>query len=235
MTTADSSSALDEGALLRAVLDRDERAWRELVRRYDATLRAMIRETAEPIFALAETDVEDVLGDFWLYLLEDDLRLLRAFDPSRHDRLLAWLKLLVSQLTHKHARALRRRSENESDHVQVTAPTKQPSIASDRLLTPQEVADRLKVSRKQAYRLIRAYMAPCSIGARTLRVTAAQVEAFIQRRTRPTPNALSPSGRSSVRRVTSAKIASGVQFQSKRVQPKLPRTRPKEAGAAGNP
>jgi excisionase family DNA binding protein len=50
--------------------------------------------------------VEDVLGDFWLRLVDDDMRWLRAFDPARGGSLLAFLALRVGQTAAEYARRL---------------------------------------------------------------------------------------------------------------------------------
>src|SRR5258708_13668174 len=68
----------DDDKLLDAVLARDSRAWRELVQRYECRLRDAIREAVTDEHDVTESDVDDVLGDFWLLLLEDDLRRLRG-------------------------------------------------------------------------------------------------------------------------------------------------------------
>src|SRR5262249_42118891 len=97
--------------LLERVLQRDEKAWRELVRSHEGRLRVVIAESAEAIHPLADDDGDDILGDFWLMLLEDDLRRLRSFDG---DNLVGWLSLLASQVAANAARKLARGPRFES-------------------------------------------------------------------------------------------------------------------------
>lgn len=92
-------------AILAAVLRREPRAWRDLVRRHDARLREAVQEIAGSEDPLPDADVDDVLGDFWLMLLEDDLRRLRGFTG---DDLEGWMSMLAGQLAINRARKLAR-------------------------------------------------------------------------------------------------------------------------------
>jgi len=95
----------DEAVQLRLVLSRDERGWSEFVRRYDPPLREVIhhaaRATAHP---LTPDQVDDVMSDFWVLALENDLRLFRAFNPARGASLLTWLTFHVAQVAFEHVR-----------------------------------------------------------------------------------------------------------------------------------
>lgn len=161
---------MTERRLIEAVLKRDARAWAEFVRRYEGALRTEVQLVASGI---SDEDVDDVLGDLWLRLVEDDLRHIRAFAEATPDELIAWLKLLVGQLTAKYLRAQRR-----------SAPTVEAGDDEEatQLLTPREVGERLRVSTKQAYRLIREHMKPVAVGTRMVRVERRSVEEFIRRR-----------------------------------------------------
>jgi integrase len=106
------AAAAEDATLLRAVIQRDRRAWHQLVARYTDGLRFAVREAAEPIHSLDETEIEDVIGDLWLLLLEDDLRRLRSFEKSRgRSDLWSWLAMLATQVActraHKLARSPR--------------------------------------------------------------------------------------------------------------------------------
>jgi hypothetical protein len=98
----------DDVALVRAALARDAHAWRKLVDRHHGTLRAVIAQAAEGIHPITEDQVDDLLGDFWLLLLEDHLRRLRAFLQSDDADLGGWLALLATQVACNHARKLAR-------------------------------------------------------------------------------------------------------------------------------
>jgi excisionase family DNA binding protein len=105
--TASSERAppVDETSELDAVLKRgarDQRAWNAFVRKYDPPLRAVVRHAAEAVSPLDDAQVGDVLGDFWLRLVENDLRPLRTFNPSRGSSLLTWLTFHVAQVAYEH-------------------------------------------------------------------------------------------------------------------------------------
>lgn len=91
-----SLAKLDESSLLAAVIANDQRAWSELVRRYQPALRDVVRDIVE-----VESEIDDVLGTFWLQMVEDDMRWLRAFTPSRNASLLKWLTIHLSHLAHE--------------------------------------------------------------------------------------------------------------------------------------
>lgn len=86
---------------LDAILRGDESAWRRFVATYDPPLRAVVRHAAEATHPLAEDEIDDVLGDFWLAVVADDKRLLRAFNPRRGAPLMTWLTFHVARITHE--------------------------------------------------------------------------------------------------------------------------------------
>ena len=99
-------AALDEVSELAAVLARDEAAWRRFVGRYNESLRAVVRHATEVTHPLSDDQVDDVLGDFWLALVANDMRMLRAFNPTRGAALLTWLTFHVAHVVHEHLRRL---------------------------------------------------------------------------------------------------------------------------------
>jgi DNA-directed RNA polymerase specialized sigma24 family protein len=90
--------------LMADVLARDRRAWRMLVELHEPALRSVVREAAPLEHSLSDDEIDDVLGDFWLLLLEDDLRRLRGFQQSGGSDLGAWLALVVHEVTRKELR-----------------------------------------------------------------------------------------------------------------------------------
>jgi excisionase family DNA binding protein len=67
-----------------------------------------------------------------------------------------------------------------------TVPTERrarPEVVKRRLLTPEEVAEILGVSRAQAYRLIEAHLIHVAVGEKGKRVPLAALDAFINKRT----------------------------------------------------
>lgn len=120
---AQAASPSSDAEVIAAVLDRDEVTWQQLMRRFDPTLREVVRHAAEAIAPLGDADVDDVMGDFWLRLVEEDFRLLRAFNPSRGSALSSWLTFQVAHVAHQYLHRQRRepplvplgRAENVAD------------------------------------------------------------------------------------------------------------------------
>jgi len=97
--SADTSESV---ALLRRALAREDRAWKDLVRRFDEPLRNAVRDLTEAIDPLSDEQLDDLLGEFWLRIVEDDLRRLRLFRGSTDDSLRAFLTMHVTQLAREH-------------------------------------------------------------------------------------------------------------------------------------
>src|SRR5581483_9637372 len=85
---------LDESSLVERVLARDERAWHQLVRQFEPTIRTLVSDDG----GRTPTEVDDILGDLWLRLMEYDMRRLRAFAASRPAPLSAWLAMQATQV-----------------------------------------------------------------------------------------------------------------------------------------
>jgi hypothetical protein len=73
-------------------------------------LRQAVREAADEEAPLSADQIDDVLGDLWLLLLEDDLRRLRSFHG---DDLGAWLAMVASQVAMNRVRELAREPPTE--------------------------------------------------------------------------------------------------------------------------
>jgi excisionase family DNA binding protein len=98
--------AVDERALLEAVLRGSEDGWREFVRRFSDPLRALVRESTDAIHPMSQAEIEDVLGDFWVRLVDADMRCLRRFRGGSAS-ILAFLGFQVLEVAHEHVRRLR--------------------------------------------------------------------------------------------------------------------------------
>jgi excisionase family DNA binding protein len=105
---APSGTSNDETDLLRLVIANDGAAWREMVQRYDGPLRTVVSDILQTTRGRPKADVDDVMGAFWLRMVEDDRRWLRAFNPAHGALLLNWLTLHVSQLAHERAGEVKR-------------------------------------------------------------------------------------------------------------------------------
>jgi RNA polymerase sigma-70 factor (ECF subfamily) len=102
--------AMEDGELLASVLGHDERAWRELVRRFRALLYRCITKVAAKYDAvLSNEDANEIFSDVCVNLLRDDMRKLRAYDPARGSKLGSWLGLLAINTAYDYLRATSRR------------------------------------------------------------------------------------------------------------------------------
>ena len=89
---------MSEPLLLESVLRGVNSAWTELLRRYDAQLRAAAWLATKHVRArLPEDYRDDVMAELYLRLVESDMRRLRVFDWSRGGTLVSWLCFLARQ------------------------------------------------------------------------------------------------------------------------------------------
>ncbi len=101
---------LTDGDLLAAVLGHDERAWRELLRRFRALVFRCITKVAGRYDAvLSNEDTNEIFGDVCINLLRDDMHKLRVYDPARGSKLGSWLGLIAINTAYDYLRATSRR------------------------------------------------------------------------------------------------------------------------------
>jgi excisionase family DNA binding protein len=86
-----------DDALLELALAKNQRAWREIVRRHDSTMHEVASDANFDAPA-----VEDVVADVWVALLEDDMRRLRIYDSARGVPLGEWLNLQATRVAARH-------------------------------------------------------------------------------------------------------------------------------------
>lgn len=55
------------------VLRGDAAAWRRFVAYYEPRLRALVHDAADATELFSDADVDDVLGEFWLAVVSDEL------------------------------------------------------------------------------------------------------------------------------------------------------------------
>lgn len=120
--------------LLEEVLARNQRAWAELVRRHEPAIRDAVRE-----IVCDSDDVDDVVGAFWLRMLERDMRWLRAFAPDNGTDLCAWLSIHAAQIAndHRRKRERERRRTTSLDYARTAAavePTMTTHTSVDRAI-----------------------------------------------------------------------------------------------------
>ena len=101
---------LSDGRLLGHVLDKDQVAWNELIRRFRSLVFRCINKVAGRYDAvLSNEDINEIFGDMCINLLRDDMRKLRAYDPSRGAKLGSWLGLLAINTAYDYLRQTTRR------------------------------------------------------------------------------------------------------------------------------
>ena len=136
--------------LVASTVAGDQAGWREMMRRYDVGLREAIRDAA--IVSLDDADIDDVMGDFWLSLVDDDKRRLRSFNPSRGAALLSWLTIQLIQDLRK--REQKRAEEPETVSLdpsgEVDARPRRPST----MMRVEEIAERWDLNVKTVYAMI---------------------------------------------------------------------------------
>jgi hypothetical protein len=100
---ADASATTDlkdwtDREVLDACIRKDQRAWRELHRRYDAPLRVAAYKRLKPLVTRLPSDFrDDVMGAFWLKVVERDMAHLRCFNWGAGTALYKWFARLVGQ------------------------------------------------------------------------------------------------------------------------------------------
>src|SRR5262245_41419329 len=97
----------DEARLAEALLAHDGEAWREFVHSFEPLLRYqaahLLGRAAHRVLDFDE--INDVVGDLYLRLLEDDMRRLRMWlAGAQRGRLAAWLGRSVTRLAIDHLR-----------------------------------------------------------------------------------------------------------------------------------
>jgi integrase/recombinase XerC len=104
--------SLADSELVPLVLAGDQAGWREVMRRFDGPLRQAVTDAA--LDGEIGADVDDLMGEFWLGLVERDMRRLKRFNPRRGAPLLTWLTIHLVQLlrAQESARAASPRFEN---------------------------------------------------------------------------------------------------------------------------
>ncbi|MDB4968275.1 MAG: polymerase, sigma-24 subunit, subfamily [Myxococcales bacterium] len=99
-----------DGPLLERVLTKDQVAWGELLRRFRGLVfRCITKVSGKYDAVLSNEDVNEIFGDMCFNLLRDDMRKLRAYDPTRGAKLGSWLGLLAINTAYDYLRQTSRR------------------------------------------------------------------------------------------------------------------------------
>jgi integrase/recombinase XerC len=88
---------LADHELVRLAVAGNQAAWREIMLRHDQPLRTAVLD-ASLMASPSSAELDDLMGDFWLSLIEGDMRRLRRFDPARGAPLQSWLTIQLVQL-----------------------------------------------------------------------------------------------------------------------------------------
>jgi RNA polymerase sigma-70 factor, ECF subfamily len=99
-----------EAELLRRTLAREDRAWRELVRRYRPLLiRCIAQITSRYAPHFGPSEIDEIYAEVLLKLYRDDMRRLRGFDVSRGTKLGSWLGTIAMRAAYDSLRSAGRR------------------------------------------------------------------------------------------------------------------------------
>jgi len=84
--------------LLAACIQKDNGAWIELMRRYDSSLRGVVyKQLASCIDRLPSDHRDDIMGAFYLKLVDHDMHALRCFDFEKGKALFKWFAFVIAQ------------------------------------------------------------------------------------------------------------------------------------------
>jgi RNA polymerase sigma-70 factor, ECF subfamily len=99
-----------ERQLLRRVLQSDDRAWAELLRRYRALIyRCITKVTMRYAPGLGSADLDEIFADVLMNLLRDDMRKLRLYNPNRGTKLGSWIGMISINSAYDYLRSVGRR------------------------------------------------------------------------------------------------------------------------------
>lgn len=116
MGTTSKYAQMEDLHLLDAVLQRDEGAWQELIRRYRGLIHHCINvalRRSEGMLSLEDQD--EVFCEVCASLLRNDMARLRRFDPHRGTKLGTWIGLIAIRTCYDHLRAAARRPAVDGD------------------------------------------------------------------------------------------------------------------------
>ena len=96
--------------LLHRVLNQNELAWTELLRRYRSLIfRCITKVTGRYSPNMTNADVDEVFAEVLLSLLRDDMRKLRMYNPHRGTKLSSWIGMISVNAAYDFLRSAGRR------------------------------------------------------------------------------------------------------------------------------
>lgn len=100
MTMLKIDDRREELRLLSKVLRGDSHATKSFVQIYTCVIEMCVRKVVRRSRGfISEADIQDMVGEIWLSLLENNKRSLRLFDPRREIKVGTWIGLLARNKT----------------------------------------------------------------------------------------------------------------------------------------
>lgn len=110
MTHPSHESTHDDQALVTRLLRGDAAGWREFQVRFDRLVRRQVERVCRGFArVLGNDEMEEIRAEFYLSLVDREMRKLRLFDPARGLKLSSWVALLAGNAARDFLRAHRRR------------------------------------------------------------------------------------------------------------------------------
>ena len=121
-----------ERALLKGCFNGDKAAWDAFVLQYSSLVYHTIKRTLSLYHAEARADlVEDLLQEFFLSILREDLKKLRQFRGDRGCSLASWLRVVPARLTIDFLRQQRPPTVDVPDSLPSAQPDPPDSLADN--------------------------------------------------------------------------------------------------------
>jgi RNA polymerase sigma-70 factor (ECF subfamily) len=111
---AATAASWDDDELLKRLLRREERAWREFHARFGGAIERAIQRATARFRKVQSADREEIAATFYCELYARDMRKLRCFDPS-YGTLCGWAELLARRAAVDYVRSLYRRVTSRTD------------------------------------------------------------------------------------------------------------------------
>lgn len=110
MTQPSEETTQTDRELITRLLRGDGGSWREFQARYDRLVRRQVERVCRGFSrALGSDELEEIRAEFYLSLVDREMRKLRLFDPARGLKLSSWVALLAGNAARDFLRAHRRR------------------------------------------------------------------------------------------------------------------------------
>jgi RNA polymerase sigma-70 factor (ECF subfamily) len=110
MTQQSNENTQTDRELITRLLRGEAGSWREFQVRFDRLVRRQVERVCRGFArALGSDEMEEIRAEFYLSLVDREMRKLRLFDPTRGLKLSSWVALLAGNAARDFLRAHRRR------------------------------------------------------------------------------------------------------------------------------